>query len=99
MNIILIKIAECCWSISGSENISEARHLHGIDMEYTPYPRQYLMDFADLDFFFKKRLNATKGVHYCYAYSSFNGLQYAMNHGIPRRAEWKSSECEINFFS
>lgn len=56
MNIILIKIAECCWSISGSENISEARHLHGIDMEYTPYPRQYLMDFADLEFFFKKDL-------------------------------------------
>lgn len=91
-NIILIKIEENCWAVSGSENISDARYLNNVDMEYTPYSGQYLTDFADLGRA-KKKLYVTKGMHYCYGYPSFKGLQYAMNNGMPTRDDWKSIGC------
>jgi len=74
-NIILIKIAEYCWTVSGSENISDARHIHTIDMEYTPYSGHYLTYFAVVTIS-KDTLYITKGLHYYYVYSSFEGLQY-----------------------
>ncbi|CAD5318105.1 unnamed protein product [Arabidopsis thaliana] len=63
-----------CWEVSGSENISNIRYLHGVDLDYTPYSSSFLTDFADRQRA-KVRHGATCGKHYCYGYSSFKGLQ------------------------
>jgi len=78
-----------CWEVSGSENISNIRYLHGVDLDYTPYSSSFLTDFADRQRA-KVRHGATCGKHYCYGYSSFKGLQFAMNNGMPRRDDWTS---------
>ncbi|VVB11113.1 unnamed protein product [Arabis nemorensis] len=89
---------ETCWSVSGAENISDALYYNddSINKVYVPYSSQYLVDFVDTEEATKK-YEKTKGKHYCYPYPAYEGLEYAMNHGIPRRDDWTDTGCGNEF--
>ncbi|KAG2250075.1 hypothetical protein Bca52824_089703 [Brassica carinata] len=81
-----------CWSIGGSEHISEAREIHHIDEKLTSYSGQFLVDFADparaKEVFLK-----TEQKHYCYPYPCIYGMEYAMAYGMPKTDDWGHTGC------
>ncbi|KAL0687346.1 hypothetical protein Bca4012_087023 [Brassica carinata] len=83
---------ENCWSIGGSEHISEAREIHHIDEKLTSYSGQFLVDFADparaKEVFLK-----TEQKHYCYPYPCIYGMEYAMAYGMPKTDDWGHTGC------
>ena len=63
-------------------NISDVCFINEIDVEYTWDSRQFLIDFVDP----AKAIEVSRsneGLHYCYGYSFFIGLEFMMNNGIP----------------
>ncbi|KAL0726676.1 hypothetical protein Bca4012_022769 [Brassica carinata] len=81
-----------CWSIAGSEHISEAREIHHIDEELTSYSGQFLVDFAD-PARAKEKFLETEQKHYCYPYPGIYGLEYAMAYGMPKTDDWGHTGC------
>ncbi|KAG7572228.1 Papain-like cysteine peptidase superfamily [Arabidopsis suecica] len=77
---------DTCWKVTSSANISDARCIHKIDPEYTRYSGQFLMEFANKAKA-QGRFKDSKGVHYCYGYSSYSAMVFAMNNGIPVEAD------------
>ena len=77
----MIKSLENYWTVTYPANISDVCSINEIDVEYTWDSRQFLIDFVDST----KAIEVSRyneGLHYCYGYSSFIGLEFMMNNGI-----------------
>ncbi|KAF8081906.1 hypothetical protein N665_0858s0021 [Sinapis alba] len=87
-----------CWTMSCPANISDARSIHRLDSKYTRYSGPFLTDFVNP----RKALEAfkfTDGEHYCYGHSSFDGLKFIMNNGIPLESDWTGVGCGKDFIT
>ncbi|CAE6009225.1 unnamed protein product [Arabidopsis arenosa] len=89
---------ETCWKVTSIANISDARFIHKIDPEYTRYSGQFLMEFANKAKS-QRRFKDSEGAHYCYGYSSYSAMVFAMNNGIPVEADWEGIGCPIDHMS